>query len=48
MLVDIWVVGLKRESKTVASGARALVRQMILDNYDSVADKFPETPPNLT
>ena len=47
MLVDIWVVGLKRESKTVASGARALVRQMILDNYDSVADKFPETPPEF-
>jgi 3-oxoadipate enol-lactonase len=46
-LVDLWVVGLKRDRKTVDSAARALVREMILDNYDSVADKFPETPPEF-
>ena len=45
MLVGIWVVGLKRDRGTVDSAARALVREMILDNYASVTDKFPETPP---
>lgn len=44
MLVDIWVVGLKRQRETVDSTARTLVREMILDNYDSVTDKYPETP----
>ena len=44
MLVDIWVVGLKRNRETVDSAARALVREMILDNYVSVTDKYPETP----
>lgn len=44
MLVDIWVVGLKRDRETIDSAARALVREMILDNYTSVTDKFPETP----
>ena len=47
MLVDIWVVGLKRDRETVDSAARALVRKMILDNYASVTDKFPETPPGF-
>ena len=47
MLVDIWVVGLKRDRKTVDSAARALVREMILDNYPSVTDKFPEAPPEF-
>jgi len=44
MLVGIWVVGLKRNREAVDSAARALVRQMILDNYASVIDKYPETP----
>ena len=44
MLVDIWVVGLKRDRETVDLAARALVREMMLDNYDSVTDKYPETP----
>ncbi len=47
MLVDIWVVGLKRRRDIVSSGARALVRQMILDNYDSVVDKYPEAAPTF-
>ncbi len=47
LLVDIWVVGLKRERKTVDSGARTLVRQMILENYASVVDKYPESPPEF-
>jgi 3-oxoadipate enol-lactonase len=47
MLVDIWVVGLKRGRETVDSGVIALVRRMILDNYDSVVDKFPEAPPEF-
>jgi len=47
MLVDIWVVGLKRHREAVDSAARALVRDMILDNYDSVTDKYPETPPGF-
>ena len=47
MLVDIWVVGLKRDRETVDSAARALVREMILDNYASVTDEFPETPPGF-
>jgi pimeloyl-ACP methyl ester carboxylesterase len=42
MLVDIWVVGLRREKKAVDSSTTALVRQMILDNYPSVTDQFPE------
>lgn len=45
MLIDIWVVGLKRRRDIVCSGARSLVRQMILDNYDSVVDKYPEAAP---
>jgi 3-oxoadipate enol-lactonase len=44
MLVDIWVVGLKRDREALDSTARALVREMILDNYASVTDKYPETP----
>jgi len=47
MLVDIWLVGLKRQRERVDSAARALVRQMILDNYASVIDKYPETPPEF-
>ncbi len=47
MLVGIWVVGLKRNREAVDSVARALVRQMILDNYASVTDKYPETPPEF-
>jgi pimeloyl-ACP methyl ester carboxylesterase len=47
MLVDIWLVGLKRQRETVDSAPRALVRQMILDNYASVIDKYPETPPEF-
>ena len=47
MLVDIWVVGLKRQRETVNSAARALVREMILDNYASVTDMYPETPPEF-
>jgi 3-oxoadipate enol-lactonase len=47
MLVDIWVVGLKRHRETVDLSARALVREMIVDNYASVTDKYPETPPGF-
>jgi 3-oxoadipate enol-lactonase len=47
MLVHIWVVGLKRDAETVHAAARALVREMILDNYASVIDKYPETPPGF-
>lgn len=47
MLVDIWMVGLKRHRETVDSSARALVRDMILDNYASVTDEYPETPPGF-
>jgi len=47
MLVDIWVVGLKRRRDMVSSVARALVREMILDNYDSVVDKYPEAAPTF-
>ena len=47
MLVDIWVVGLRRRRDMVSSGARALVRRMILDNYDSVVDKYPEAAPTF-
>ena len=47
MLLDIWVVGLKRRRETVDSAARALVREMILDNYASVTDKYPESPPEF-
>ena len=47
MLVNIWVVGLRRNREAVDSAVRALVRKMILDNYASVIDKFPETPPGF-
>jgi len=47
MLVDIWVVGLKRHREAVDSTARALVREMILDNYASVTDEYRETPPEF-
>ena len=47
MQVDIWVVGLNRHRETVDSAARALVREMILDNYASVTDRYPETPPGF-
>jgi pimeloyl-ACP methyl ester carboxylesterase len=47
MLVNIWVVGPKRDRETVDSAARALVREMILDNYASVTDQFPEAPPGF-
>ena len=47
MLVDIWVVGLKRRREMVASDARALVHRMILDNYDAVVDKYPEAAPTF-
>jgi len=47
MLVDIWVVGLKRDRQIVDSAATALVREMTLDNYASVTDKYPETPPGF-
>lgn len=47
MLVDIWVVGLKRDRGKVDSAIRALVREMILGNYASVTGKFPETPPGF-
>ena len=47
MLVDIWVVGLNRQRETVNPSARALVREMVLDNYASVTDKYPETPPGF-
>ena len=43
MLVDIWVVGLHRSRAAVSSGIRSLVRGMILDNFDAVADRFQET-----
>jgi pimeloyl-ACP methyl ester carboxylesterase len=44
MLVDIWVVGLKRRREAVDLAARALVREIILDNYASVTDMYPEAP----
>jgi 3-oxoadipate enol-lactonase len=44
ILVDLWVVGSGRERESVGRHARSLVHQMILDNYDSVADKYPEEP----
>jgi len=47
MLVDIWVAGLKRDRETVDSAARAAVREMILDNYASVIDRYPEAPPRF-
>jgi 3-oxoadipate enol-lactonase len=47
MLVDIWVVGLKRDRERVDSAARALVREMVLDNYASVTDRFPEAAPEF-
>ncbi len=47
MLVDIWVIGLKRHREIVDSAARTLVREMILDNYASVTDKYPETSPRF-
>jgi 3-oxoadipate enol-lactonase len=47
MLADIWVIGLKRDRETVNSTARALARQMILDNYASVIDKYPEAAPEF-
>ena len=47
VLVDIWLVGLKRRRETIISSARALVREMILDNYDSVIDKYPEKEPKF-
>ena len=47
MLVDIWVVGLKRHRENVDSAARALVREMILDNYASVIDSYPEAAPGF-
>jgi pimeloyl-ACP methyl ester carboxylesterase len=47
MLVDIWVVGLQRHREAVDSAARALVREMILDNYASVIDMYPEAPPGF-
>ena len=47
ILVDIWLVGLKRKRETIASRVRALVREMILDNYDSVIDKYPEKKPKF-
>jgi pimeloyl-ACP methyl ester carboxylesterase len=47
MLVDIWVVGLKRKKEMVNAGVAAFVRQMILDNYDSVIDKYPEASPGF-
>jgi 3-oxoadipate enol-lactonase len=47
MLVGIWVVGLKRDREAVDSAVRLLVRKMILDNYDSVVDKFPEVTPGF-
>ena len=39
MLVDIWLVGLKRQRETLDSAPRALVRQMILDRCSSTEIK---------
>ena len=46
-LMDIWLVGLKRKRESVASSVRVMVREMILDNYDSVIDKYPERKPKF-
>lgn len=43
MMLDIWLVGLSRVRSAVNPATRELVRKMIIDNYDSVTDKFPET-----
>jgi len=47
LLIDIWVVGLKRKRDTVSLDVISLVREMILDNYYSVVDKYPETSPGF-
>jgi 3-oxoadipate enol-lactonase len=43
MMLDVWLVGLSRARSAVNQGTSELVRKMIIDNYDSVTDKFPET-----
>jgi 3-oxoadipate enol-lactonase len=43
MMLDVWLVGLSRGKSAVNPATRELVRTMIIDNYDSVTDKFPET-----
>ena len=47
LLVDIWVVGLKRNRKMVSAGARHVVRQMIMENQPAVFDRYPEAAPEL-
>ena len=42
LLVDIWVVGLRRKKRDVKPEIRSFVREMILDNYDAVIDRIEE------
>jgi pimeloyl-ACP methyl ester carboxylesterase len=42
-MTDLWVVGLSRNRASVDAGAWELVRQMIMDNYEAVMHRPPET-----
>lgn len=46
-LVNLWVVGRKRDSQTVDPHIISLVQQMIIENYDSVIDRYPEKEPGV-
>lgn len=46
-LIDIWLVGLKRKRIEVTLRARSLVHDMIMDNYQTVIDRYPEKSPGF-
>jgi pimeloyl-ACP methyl ester carboxylesterase len=47
LLVDLWVVGLKRRRQAVNREAQELALRMIKENYDMVMDRLPETEPEV-
>jgi pimeloyl-ACP methyl ester carboxylesterase len=47
LLVDLWVVGLKRSRQAVSREAQELALRMIKENYDMVMDRLPETEPEF-
>lgn len=47
MLIDIWVVGLRRKRGDVNQSIRSFVKEMILDNYDAVVDRVEEAEPEF-
>jgi pimeloyl-ACP methyl ester carboxylesterase len=47
LLVDIWVAGLARSRDSVSIEAMRLVRQMIMENQQSVFERYPEASPEI-